>query len=189
MYGYIFTATTEWQKIEIDFSSVLFSQEGWGTEITYTQALSAVNAIQWQTEGQTGAPYEFDLWVDDVVLINAPQALKDIAAAGCSTPTYTPTWDPSVPTYTYTPTPVYEMRVNAGGPEYTDGAGNVWYADREYAGNTWGYEGGGGTADNTGVAVSGTTDDTLYQFERWGSPSYYFDVPDGNYEVTLKFAE
>jgi len=190
MYGYVFTATSSWQQVTVDFSSLLFSQEGWGdTSVTKTQALSAVDTIQWQTEGQTGAPYNFDLWVDDVILMNAPQALKNIAAAGCVPPTNTPTWDPAVPTYTHTPTPAYEMRVNCGGPQYTDGEGKVWYADQAYAAGSWGYDGGGGVADNTGVPVSGTTDDTLYQTERWGSPSYRFTVPNGTYQVTLRFAE
>lgn len=104
MYGFVFTATTSWQKISVDFSSVLFSQEGWGnTLVTKAMALSAVNAIQWQTQGQTGAPYNFDLWVDDVVLLNAPAAQKTIAAIGCLPPALTSTRTPIV-TATRTPT-------------------------------------------------------------------------------------
>ena len=191
MYGYVFTATTSWQKVSIDFSSVLFSQEGWGnTLVTRAMALAKVDTIQWQTQGQTGAPYTFDLWVDDVVLINAPAALKTVAASGCVPPTNTPTWDPMIPTYTFTPTPAYEMRVNAGGTaDYTDGAGKVWYTDKAFVAGSWGYEGGGGVAANPGVPVAGTTDDTLYQSERWGNPTYRFTVPNGSYQVTLRLAE
>jgi len=190
MYGYVFTAGTTWQKVTVDFSSVLFSQEGWGDKtVTKTMALSAVDTIQWQTEGQTGAPYNFDLWIDDVVLLNAPAPLRTIAAVGCTPPTPTHTWNPSLPTYTHTPTPAFELRVNCGGAQYTDGAGKVWLADKAFATGSWGYEGGGGVADNTGVAVAGTTDDVLYQSERWGSPTYRFTVPNGSYQVVLKFAE
>src|ERR1035437_4878494 len=105
MYGYVFTATTSWQKVSIDFASILFSQEGWGnTLVTRAMALAQVDTIQWQTQGQTGAPYNFDLWIDDVVLMNAPAALKTIATAGCgSANTFTVT--PSrTPTATYTRT-------------------------------------------------------------------------------------
>lgn len=111
MYGYVFTATTSWQKVSIDFASILFSQEGWGTvPATKAQALSAVDTIQWQTQGQTGAPYNYDLWVDDVVLINAPAALKTIATAGCGpattpTNTFTKTFTrTATKTFTLTPT-------------------------------------------------------------------------------------
>lgn len=190
MYGYVFTAGTSWQKVTVDFSSLLFSQEGWGDKtVTKTMALSAVDTIQWQTEGQTGAPYNYDLWIDDVVLLNAPAALKTVAAGGCSPPTNTPTWDPLQPTFTKTPTPAYEMRVNCGGAQYTDGAGKIWQADKAFTTGSWGYEGGGGVADNSANGVAGTTDDTLYQFERWGSPFYRFTLPNGTYQVTLKFAE
>ncbi len=190
MYGYVFTAGTSWQKVTVDFSSLLFSQEGWGDKtVTKAMALAAVDTIQWQTEGQDGAPYNYDLWIDDVVLINAPAALKTVAAGGCSPPTNTPTWDPSIPTFTHTPTPAYEMRVNCGGAQYTDGAGKIWQADKAFTTGSWGYEGGGGAADNSANGVAGTTDDTLYQFERWGSPTYRFTLPNGTYQVTLKFAE
>ena len=32
-------------------------------------------------------------------------------------------------------------------------------------------------------------EDTLYQSERWGMSSYRFDVPNGVYQVQLRFAE
>lgn len=77
------------------------------------------------------------------------------------------------------------IRVNAGGGEYTDGSGYLWSADYGY--NT-------GKLGSTSDPVSGTTDDTLYQTERWDravSPDlvYSFDVPNGDYTVNLYFAE
>ncbi len=82
-------------------------------------------------------------------------------------------------------TPVYSLRVNAGGGEYTDSNGNVWSAD-------YGYNTGNLAAKS--VAISGTEDDALFQTQRWDANSgeelkYSFDVPNGNYVVNLYFAE
>jgi len=72
------------------------------------------------------------------------------------------------------------IRVNASGPTYTDPAGNLWSADTGYSGgNTW----------ITSSAIAGTATPTLYQTCRWGDFTYKFSVPNGNYGVTLKFAE
>ena len=81
---------------------------------------------------------------------------------------------------TFTP-----IRVNAGGSSFTDSASNVWIADTGY--NT-------GNTGSTGSAIAGTTDDTLFQSQRWdpagGSElEYTFTVPNGGYEVRLLFAE
>jgi hypothetical protein len=70
--------------------------------------------------------------------------------------------------------------VNAGGPKYTDGQGIV------YRGNTQFSTGG---AYTTTAAIAGTTDDRLYQSERYGDFSYAIAVANGDYLVTLKFAE
>src|SRR6185295_18105131 len=72
------------------------------------------------------------------------------------------------------------LRVNAGGPAYTDGVGRVWSADN---GAT------GGTPYSVASAISGTTTAALYQTERYGTFQYQFAVPNGAYTVNLKFAE
>ena len=74
------------------------------------------------------------------------------------------------------------IRVNAGGGAYTDTQGNVWSADYGYA---------NGATFSTTNAISGTSDPTPYQTERWstGTLQYGFTVPNGTYAVTLKFAE
>jgi len=112
------------------------------------------------------------------------------------TPTNTPFYSPTITstatiTMTATATPVFAViRVNAGGPQYTDGGGNIWAADKAYTAGTWGYQGGGGTADAGAIPIGGTTDDVLYRTERYGNPSYIFDnMPQGDYTVTFKFAE
>jgi hypothetical protein len=102
-----------------------------------------------------------------------------------STPTVTPT--PTItptPTATQTSVPPYARKVNAGGGGYLD-----WEADQAYSVGNWGYV--GGTAYSNPVVVAGTSDQPLYQTERWwnGSGIYRFTVPNGNYSVLFKFAE
>jgi len=79
------------------------------------------------------------------------------------------------------------QRVNAGGSRYT--GSEVWAADKSYTDGSWGYV--GGYTYSTSAAIANTGDDTLYQSERWwsGNGSYKFDLPNGEYFVTLKFAE
>ncbi len=72
------------------------------------------------------------------------------------------------------------FRINAGGAVYTDSSGNVWNADQNYQ---------GGSTYSTNQAVANTSDPTLYQTERYGTMAYNFNVPNGNYNVILKFAE
>jgi hypothetical protein len=77
------------------------------------------------------------------------------------------------------------IRVNCGGPRYTDSKGQVWAAD-------YGYN--EGTASTISANISGTSDPALYQDGRWnGNPSvpmtYTFAVASGNYHVNLYFTE
>ena len=47
---------------------------------------------------------------------------------------------------------------------------------------------GGGTY-STSATIAGTTNDELYQTERYGNFAYHVPVPNGAYEVDLHFAE
>jgi len=81
--------------------------------------------------------------------------------------------------------PTTVIRVNAGGPQYTDSAAQVWAADFGF--NT------GGTV-NVGNAIAGTSDPALYRTERWDADTapelaYAFTVPNGTYTVKLHFCE
>jgi fibronectin type 3 domain-containing protein len=81
--------------------------------------------------------------------------------------------------------PATVIRVNAGGPQYTDSLGQVWAADFGY--NT-------GYITTVTAPINGTVDDALYQSDRWdsgGAPelAYAFPVPNGNYTVKLHFVE
>jgi len=104
-------------------------------------------------------------------------------------PTATPTHSPA-PTMTSTPTntPVpYTKRVNAGGRAYIDSHGYTWEADQPYTPGGWGYTGEPVPLSTTN-GIGNTTDDPLYQVgQRWNN--YRFTVPNGQYSVTLKFAE
>ena len=74
------------------------------------------------------------------------------------------------------------IRVNAGGPAYTDPSGNLWSADTGF---------NGGYTYSTSASIAGTSTPVLYQTEHWFSPTlqYSFNVPNGSYTVNLKFAE
>jgi len=79
-----------------------------------------------------------------------------------------------VPTFT-------PVRINSGGPKYTDSLGQVWTADTGYTG------GGPYSVTNT---ITSTSDPTLYKTSRYGTSfSYTVGAPAGTYSVTLKFAE
>ncbi|MEQ9620377.1 malectin domain-containing carbohydrate-binding protein, partial [Coleofasciculus chthonoplastes] len=73
------------------------------------------------------------------------------------------------------------IRINAGGGDYTDSAGNLWQADDYF------------TAGNTSlfnVPIAGTVEDTLYQTERYQNTfGYEIPVDNGTYTVNLHFAE
>jgi hypothetical protein len=74
------------------------------------------------------------------------------------------------------------IRIVAGGPRVVDDAGNEWQADTHYH---------GGQTYTTGDRISGTATPELYQNERFYDETfqYRFCVPEGSYNVTLKFAE
>ncbi|UOQ68577.1 malectin domain-containing carbohydrate-binding protein [Hymenobacter volaticus] len=79
---------------------------------------------------------------------------------------------------TSTGTAVY--RLNAGGPAASTSVGN--FAADQYAS-------GGFPSSSPNTAIAGTTDDVLYQTERWGTMTYALPVSNGTYTVKLHFAE
>jgi hypothetical protein len=118
---------------------------------------------------------------DLVTGIGSPngQALINDLSQAAGAPTATPTGTP-------TPVVASTWRVRAGGAAYTDSQSHVWAADENY---------GGGATNGTTSAITGalpaSTDQALYQQERYENPTltYTFNVPAGSYQVTLKFAE
>jgi hypothetical protein len=78
------------------------------------------------------------------------------------------------------------IRVNVGGPAYTDAANNIWSADS--GGN------GAGTSSQSNARITGTSDPSLFANARFDPPGgaelqYSFAVPAGQYRVNLLFAE
>lgn len=74
-------------------------------------------------------------------------------------------------------------RINAGAEAVNDTLGRPWDGDR-------GFRGSGGIQHATGTDIKGTSEDVLYQTNRWGMSAY--DIPvgaPGRYVVRLMFAE
>jgi Malectin domain len=72
------------------------------------------------------------------------------------------------------------IRVNCGGPNYTDTKGQAWHADFGYS---------GGTAGSVTSSVAGTSDPVLYEDFRKNPAGYSFQVPNGQYQLNLYFDE
>ena len=75
------------------------------------------------------------------------------------------------------------VAVNAGGSSYTAADGTTFGADTYFT---------GGSTYSVANAISGTQDDTLYQSLRYGYGNDFscnIPISNGNYDVTLKFAE
>jgi hypothetical protein len=72
------------------------------------------------------------------------------------------------------------LGIYAGGSDYTSGNGVHYLGDRYFA---------GGVTGTTGSAIRGTRDALLYQAGRSGNFSYAIPLANGNYDLTLKFAE
>ncbi|WP_418285061.1 malectin domain-containing carbohydrate-binding protein [Halorubrum sp. DTA46] len=70
--------------------------------------------------------------------------------------------------------------VNAGGDAYTASDGTEFQADTAFT---------GGTTYSFVQPIDNTQDDPLYQTERYGNFSYDVPLEDGQYQVTLHFAE
>lgn len=95
--------------------------------------------------------------------------------------------------------PFDEIAINVGSHFYfINSAKNnyLWLPDQEYTKGSWGYIGGKkylrpdqgglvGSRDN----IRQTTEEPLYQTQQVGLEAYKIDVPEGNYEVSLLFAE
>jgi hypothetical protein len=70
--------------------------------------------------------------------------------------------------------------INCGGNAYLSIDGISYAADTDY---------NGGLTATRSNAISGTADDTIYQSERYGAMTYALPLANGDYTVTLQFAE
>ncbi|HSJ15968.1 MAG TPA: glycoside hydrolase family 2 TIM barrel-domain containing protein [Longimicrobiales bacterium] len=109
-------------------------------------------------------------------------------APGSAPDAFTVTYDDRATFFTDAGSPVTVMAVNAGSHyQYTDAAGLVWEADRPFTPGGWGHT--GGEPQLRHHRIFGSDDDPLYQSQLEGMEQYRFAVPDGSYEVQLRFAE
>lgn len=73
--------------------------------------------------------------------------------------------------------------------------GEIWISDQEYKEDSFGYIGGKVYQKNsskfqgTASDIKGTENDPLFQTMREGLEAYKFDVEEGDYRITLLFAE
>lgn len=133
------------------------------------------------TPTETGTPTQTGTPTNTGTVTNTP------TITGTPTPSGTPT---RTPTATETPSATpYVKRVNSGGGSYIDSNSNTWLADQAYSVGGWGFTTYNGGSFSTSTAIANAIDDPLYQTERWGMPGYRFTVPNGTYQVTLRFAE
>jgi hypothetical protein len=183
--------TIEGVRVETDFSVWGLVGKGVALDRTYTTTVSDGLLTIAFAKG-TGARKSPAINAIEVVTLGPPTPTPTptftVTPGG---PTFTPTPLPTnTPTPTWTPTAApYVQRVHSGSTAaYTDSTGRVWDADRAY-GTTgpWGYT--TGKAVSTTAAVAGTSDPALYQKYREIAGEYRFQVPNGTYQVTLKFAE
>ncbi|MBL8024113.1 MAG: discoidin domain-containing protein [Elusimicrobia bacterium] len=90
---------------------------------------------------------------------------------------------------------VFRLNCGAEGWDLTDPRGDFWVQDEDFSAlNRWGFSGGTAfDAEGSGVVISPTLTDIpeVYRTHRWGnsSMSYRVDLPNGDYRVTLHFAE
>jgi beta-galactosidase len=101
--------------------------------------------------------------------------------------------DTAVVSYKIVTTASPEIAINVGSnADFIDEKGNIWLADRAYLPGSWGFIGERSKFIYSAPPdrnVWGTDSDPLYQTMQEGLDGYKFDVPDGNYEVELLFAE
>lgn len=116
-------------------------------------------------------------FMDNVPMIDFPKisAIEVNAIAGGI-----PTSAPVAPSASPPTTPFRPILINCGAGAYLDEADRSWIADDYFT---------GGNVYNTGVDISGTVDDEIYNSNRWGAMVYNVPVPNGLYEVTLHLSE
>ena len=176
---------------------------GWGrvnvgTSLIASQAYSPPTATPTNTPTRTPTSTPTNTPTRTPTQTRTPTPTGTVGPTSTPTRTATPTHTQTVtstptntatPTATIDPTGAFTLRVNVNGNTFTDSSSLVWAADQAFTAGSWGYV-TGGTASSSIAPVNGTTDDLLYQRYREGEGvEYGFTVPDGEYQVTLKFAE
>ena len=95
--------------------------------------------------------------------------------------------------------PFSELNISLGDKRFyfDDKSGQNWIPEQAYRSGSWGYVGGqsfiikGSTRTGYGATkdILETEADPIFQTQRTGIEQFRFDVPNGEYEITLHFAE
>ena len=142
-------------------------------QFTATVSGSSNTSVTWSISPSTGS-------ISSTGLYTAPATISSSQTVTVKATSVADTTKSATATVTLTPPAFTPIRVNAGGPSYTDPSGNAWSADTGFdTGSTY----------STTQTISGTTTPILYQTERFGTFQYQFTVPNGSHTVNLKFAE
>jgi hypothetical protein len=82
-----------------------------------------------------------------------------------------------------------EIRINCGADSnFKDSNGKEWVADKNFRTGSWGAI-GGDTVEREPSKIEGAKDAKIYLTERYGVDSYKIPVENGDYKITLHFAE
>lgn len=79
----------------------------------------------------------------------------------------------------------FPLKINVGGSASGDYSEDLEWT---YAA-PYGYINGSSTIYPSNLIISGTTEPVIFREERWGVVSYRVKIPNGNYDVSLLFAE
>ncbi|PYS98511.1 MAG: glycoside hydrolase family 2 [Acidobacteria bacterium] len=105
----------------------------------------------------------------------------------------TPITDTALVTFAPVTAASNEIAINVGSnASFIDSDGRVWIADQPYSKGSWGYIGEKATriySQPPDRNILRTDSDPLFQTMVEGLTEYRFDVPDGEYEIELLFAE
>jgi len=94
--------------------------------------------------------------------------------------------------------PFRELNVNLGDKRYftDEKLGQIWLPEKPYTPGSWGYIGGKpfvlknrSNPYGSDIDVLGSQYDPIFETQRVGLEGFRLDVPQGEYEVTLDFAE
>ena len=95
--------------------------------------------------------------------------------------------------------PFTNLSISVGDPRSfkEENSSELWLPDQAYIKGSWGFIGGevyrmkdnGRQSFGTDKNILGSSKDPIYQTQRIGLQEYRLDVPNGNYEIVLHFAE
>lgn len=205
VYGLIDIVNPSWQKTALETNQYLYlstNQPDLKTAVTSPEIITtAGTTLSWADTYTTimkastggsltcveGEPVVVP--VTDTV-VTSPTTTEPVVTSPTTTDTVTTSTTTTEPVITSpaptepvvtSPLPVVPVfAVNAGGNSFKAANGFTYMADKMFS---------GGRVSKSVKAVGKTTDDVLYQSERYGNFSYAIPVADGTYEITFRMAE